>query len=187
MRFVSTDIETLGLDENYCDIIEFGAVIGDLTDCDLFELPAFHCYLTKPNNHYQGDAFAMSMHPKILKRIADREAGYAYMPADCLDEAFGEWLAEQGYSEKEKVIFAGKNFAGFDLRFLKRIGFGQHFKIHHRSIDPGSMFITPEDKEPPGLETCLQRAGIEKKVNHSAIDDAIDVIRCIRYKLSPAD
>lgn len=185
MRYVSLDIETLGLDENHCDIIEFGAVLDDLTDPDPFDLPSFHCYLTKPHNYYKGDAFAMAMHSKILRRIADREKGYTYMPADCLDEAFAEWLVEQKFQENDKVILAGKNVAGFDLRFLKRVGFGQHFKIHHRCIDPGSMFMLPGEKEPPGLDLCLQRAGIDKKVNHTAIDDAIDVIRCVRHKLQP--
>ncbi len=30
MRYVSIDIETLGLDPTCCDIVEFGAVIDDL-------------------------------------------------------------------------------------------------------------------------------------------------------------
>jgi hypothetical protein len=35
---------------------------------------------------------------------------------------------------------------------------------------------------PPDLKTCLKMAGIEKEVSHIALDDAFDVIRCLRFK-----
>ena len=93
MLYASIDIETLGLDENYCDIIEFGCVLDDLSDThDPYTLSRFHCYLTKEGDRYQGEAYAMSMHAQILRRIATREAGYTYMPAELLDECFAEWL-----------------------------------------------------------------------------------------------
>jgi len=186
MRYVSIDIETLGLDPTCCDIVEFGAVIDDF-ESPLKDLPTFHCYLTKPRNIYKGDVYAMFMHSKssIFERIAKREPGYSYIPEDLLDEVFAEWLQEQGYGEKDKIVVAGKNFSGFDLPFLKTIGFGTKTRLHHRVIDPGSMFFDPRiDEVPPGLEDCLKRAGIEKTVDHTAVEDAMDVIRCVRYKFN---
>lgn len=183
MRYVSIDTETLGLDPRTCDVIEFGAVIDDF-ETSLEELPRFHCYLTKPGNLYKGEVYAMYMHSKtkIFERIAKREEGFSYIPSDLLDEVFAEWLESEGYDfEKEKVIVAGKNFSGFDLPFLKSIGFGTKTKLHHRTLDPGSMWFDPlKDNAPPGLEECLKRAGIEKTVEHTSIEDALDVINCIR-------
>lgn len=186
MRYVSIDIETLGLDPSCCDIIEFGAVIEDTDKSPpLEDLPSFHCYLTKPRNIYKGDVYAMFMHSKsgMFERIAKRQEGYSYVPDDLLDEVFAEWLIEQGYGEKDKIVVAGKNFSGFDLPFLKTIGFGTKVRLHHRVIDPGSMYFDPMKHEvPPGLEDCLAMAGIEKEVDHTAVEDALDVIKCVRAK-----
>jgi len=197
MQYVSIDIETLGLNPNTCDTIEFGAVL-DTVDVDyvppLERLPRFHCYLTKPNNVYQGEPYAMWMNASILKRIADREEGFSYVPGDLLDEVFAEWLDDHMVYEdalrkpKQKIVVAGKNFQAFDMRFLRRLGFGNRTRIHHRTLDPGSMFFdVKKDKVPPGLADCLERAGITKEVSHNAVEDAIDVIRCIRYRILDND
>jgi len=182
MRYVSIDIETLGLDPDYCDTIEFGAVFDDLVS-PIEKLPHFHCYITRPQNKYRGEAYAMAMHSKILFRIANRDHGFSYTPYDLLDEVFASWLKDQGFGEDEKIIVAGKNFASFDLNFLKKIGFGNKVNYSHRFLDPGSMFVTSYDNAPPSLKDCLMRAGINKEIDHTALADAVDVIKCIRYKL----
>lgn len=186
-RYVSIDIETLGLDSDYSDTIELGAVIDDLTS-DISDLPRFHAYVTLPDNKYRGEAYAMSMHSTILRRIATREQGYTYIPFDMIGEEFEAWLlTDHGPWPKNKAVVAGKNFAGFDLQFLKQLpGFNTDM-FHYRSLDPGSMFFDPKiDEVPPGLEICLQRAGLNTPVNHTAVEDALDVIRCIRYKVRNA-
>lgn len=182
MRYVSIDIETLGLDPDHCDTIEFGAVLDDLVT-PIEELPRFHCYLTRPDNRYRGEAYAMGMHSTIIKRIANRDHGFTYTPYDLLDEVFASWLTTQGFGNEEKIVIAGKNFPAFDLNFLKKIGFGNKTKYNHRFLDPGSMFLTHSDNQPPSLKECLYRSGVEKEVDHTALADAIDVIKCIRYKL----
>lgn len=179
-RFVSVDIETLGLNEN-CSMIEFGAVLDDLKT-PIKQLPRYHCYVTVPEGALLvGEPYAMAMHSKILMRIAKREEGYSYVPEDLLDENFGNWLKAHGYTGK--IVVAGKNFQNFDMKFLSQVGFAKSFKLSHRELNPGSMFYDPKiDREPPSLETCLKRAYVEKTVDHTAVEDAIDVIRCIRYK-----
>jgi len=184
MKYGSIDIETLGLDPKTCDTIEFGCVLEDTSvQMALEELPRFHCYLTRPRNLYKGDVYAMFMHSKsgMFERIAKRTEGFSYIPFDLLDEVFADWLQEQGI--EGKLTVAGKNFAGFDLQFLKEIGFGCRTELDHRTIDPGSMWFNPaEDESVPNLQICLERSGVRKGVAHTAVEDAIDVIRCIRAK-----
>ena len=182
MKYVSLDIETLGLDPSHDDVIEFAAVIDDF-ESPIEDLPKLHCYVTRPDNNYRGNAYAMSMHPVILRRIATREDGYGYVPSDYLAEYFADWLASHDLNYK--IVFAGKNFGAFDMQFLLRLDFGSHVKIHHRSLDPGSMYFDPKiDEVPPDMQECLMRAGIATSVTHKALDDALDVIRLIRHKYS---
>ena len=193
MKYISIDIETLGLDDDWCDVIEFGAVIDDLKT-PIEELPRFHTYVTKSDDRYRGEPYAMAMHQTILKRIAKREEGWLYTPADMLAGAFYEFVRENYFKdeplycdkrEQMKVNLAGKNFALFDNLFLTKpeINLWKNVKFHHRIIDPGSMYLRLEDEVVPGLETCLQRSGVEKSVQHTAVEDAIDVIMAVRSRL----
>ncbi|CAE7860239.1 hel308 [Symbiodinium microadriaticum] len=187
MKYVSIDIETLGLDPEWCDVIEFGAVIDDLAS-PIETLPRFHCYITRPGNKYRGEPYAMAMHSKILYRIANREHGFTYTPHDLLDEVFASWLTQhemliEGDPVRKSITIAGKNFATFDLNFLKKLGFGKLSHYKHRIIDPGSMFLKINDQMVPGLKDCMTRANVEGEVDHTAVEDAIDVIKCVRYKL----
>jgi len=135
MQYVSIDIETLGLEPDTCDVIEFGAVLDDLARPPHSGMPTFHCYITKDQDIYQGQPYAMSMHSEKLRRIANREKGFTYLPGDMLDEVFSDWLEGEGVNGT--VVAAGKNFQGFDMRFLRRLGFGKITKLHH----VGSCYI----------------------------------------------
>ena len=42
------------------------------------------------------------------------------------------------------------------------------------------MEIKVTNRGTPSLDECLQRAGINKTVNHTAVGDALDVIRCLK-------
>ena len=181
MKYISVDVETLGLNTERHSLIEVGAVFDDLVT-PIEELPTLHFYVVKDDNCYVGDPFAMSMHQKILKRIASREEGFTYCPEDCVDDYFYDFVC-QHYEKNEKVNLAGKNFGNFDMRVLRRYGFAKLWKMSHRFLDPGSMFLQATDDAVPGLDLCLQRAGINKKVEHTAVEDAFDVVRLVRYKL----
>ena len=69
--YVSIDIETTGLNPMECQILEVGAVIDD--GRALENLPQFHCYVL--HQQIVGSAFALSMHPTILRRIANPGRG----------------------------------------------------------------------------------------------------------------
>lgn len=184
MRYVSIDIETLGLDSEFCDVIEIAAVVDDLKS-NLEELQTYHAYVVDRDNRYRGEPYAMAMHSEILRRIAKWERPHSYVYKADLWSKFKEWICHNGVLNNDssnKALVAGKNFAGFDMKFLTKIGVEPHY-FHHRTLDPGSMFVTKDDLVPPSLDECLKRAGINTSVKHTALEDAFDVVKCVRFHL----
>lgn len=94
-----------------------------------------------------------------------------------------------------KINAGGKNFTGFDKPFLEELNYAGCFeargndvlRISHKALDPAMLFLDPmEDTEMPGLDVCKQRAGLGDTVAHTALDDAIDVIKVTRVGLKEA-
>lgn len=187
MRLVSIDLETTGLDPTCCDVIEFSAVVfdSDKPDVPVEELPTFHAYIVRAV--YQGEPFALGMHAAIFKRIADREPGFTYLTEDELGEAVARWLDSLGFETGDddliRVNATGKNFGMFDMRFLdKNESWRDTIAIVHRVTDPGTLFFDPKrDKKIPDTRECLKRAGLDARVVHTAIEDARNVVRLLRY------
>lgn len=77
---------------------------------------------------------------------------------------------------------AGKNFAGFDKKFLEKLPrWKQVFSIRSRVLDPGILFVDwINDESVPSLDECKKRAGIEGVVTHNAVEDAMDVVMLLR-------
>jgi oligoribonuclease len=77
---------------------------------------------------------------------------------------------------------AGKNFAGFDKKFLEKLPrWKQVFSIRSRVLDPGILFVDwINDESIPSLDECKQRAGIDGVVTHNAVEDAMDVVMLLR-------
>jgi len=189
MKYISIDLEACGLITDRHSILEFGAVLDDLQNpLPIEELPRYHCYFLPINDgDFIGSPYALSMHPKIFRRIAEREEGYDYYSPLKFGYSFKQFLLKNGYeAENDRVIInvAGKNFGSFDLQVLdKQTDLKKHVKIRHRFLDPGAMFATKDDDAVPGTEQCLKLIGEEPHVAHTAIEDAIDVIKLVRYKL----
>ena len=53
-------------------------------------------------------------------------------------------------------------------------------KVSHRFLDPTTLYTDFSKERPPGLQECLDKAGIEKKVKHTSLEDAWDVINLLR-------
>ena len=191
MKYCSIDLEMTGLHPETCDILEMGVVLDDLSNpVPIDELPTFHCYFLPMHEGgtYHGEPFAISMHPTILRRISARESGYDYISPKKIGNTLKKFLTKHGYiEEKGKVTInaAGKNFANCDLRFIEmQTDIPKHVHIRHTILDPGPMYVTKDDDAIPGLGECLRRAGfIDNVVSHTAVADAIDVVKVIRYKM----
>lgn len=178
-KFVSLDIETLGLGID-APIIQFGAVIADWATCEI--LGEFETNL-KHDSYDNCEPFAMSMHPKILREIADGKC----IHINQLASEVHRWLYAYGLTtaamDGPKLTVAGKNAAGFDLPMLRRqcVNWDLCVPCFHRVLDPGPLYWNPNtDLVPPNLDTCLTRAGINgMMVTHTALEDAIDVANVI--------
>lgn len=199
MKILYIDLETTGLDSFRDQVLEIGCVVDDTTrpDVPLEDLPKFHCYIKwEP---VIGNAFALSMHPKILRYIAtdgkdDPGPKVMIYQPDEVSEAFCAWAKDH---LDKSITIGGKNVAMFDTRFLEQLpgfdnvngrieirGVGHNWVSHtikHRVVDPAISFFKPfEDKELPNLDTCLLRAGIEGATDHTAVADCYLVIKLMR-------
>jgi len=191
--YISIDLETTGLDAESNQILEFGAVLEDTNNVlPLDALPTFHCYIKHPGGNITGNIFALNLNAGIitnLKNEKDLKDEYQYLKPDELADAFLAWLKIQGLEIKEKygkfyttITVAGKNFAGFDRKFINKIpGFSSKIRIRQRVIDPAVLFVNwKEDECLPSLDECKEKAGIDGVVTHLAVDDAMDVIKLLR-------
>ena len=181
--YVSIDIETTGLNPHNCQILEIGAVIEDWKT-SISDLSTFHCYVDH-GDPVIGSMYALSMHPKILRRIATEEEGYSYLKPGEVAEKFKEWLLNNGFDPSQRhLTVAGKNFASFDRQFLEMLPhWSALVPMQHRSIDPENLYWDPwlDLEGLPDLKTCMKRAGILGEVVHNAVEDATVVVRLIRH------
>jgi hypothetical protein len=198
MIYCSIDIETTGLNPDNCDVLQFAAVLDDLNNPKPIEqLPSFQTCFFK-DGPIVGEPFALSMNGAILKQIANaqhkrleycEETKQRFMKIENLPDAFACFLLKNSFpldrSGRLKVTVAGKNVAGFDLRFLnaKIKDWGQ-ISMYQRVLDPAILYLDHQnDKVVPDMKTCMERAGISGEVAHTALEDALTVVRLLRYKL----
>lgn len=190
MRFVSIDIETTGLDPETCEVLEIGAVIN--STIDLEGLPTFRYRILRDS--YKGEPYALNMHQDLFKDLATKKRTTGshsvggsrwhkeWYGLECeFPEYFADWLRSWGI-DPTKFTAAGKNFAGFDGPFLKKIKGDVNWC--HRVLDPGSMYARSDDEVVPDTLECCRRAGIRPENipgdPHTAIHDALVVVELIR-------
>ena len=189
MKYASIDIETTGLNAETDQILEFGCVLDDLADRKPLEgLPRFHCYVV--HDTIRGHPRALAMNAEILRRIAERPSGFLYLrPGEVIVE-FKAFLEREGFRTprpeggSKSVTAAGKNFAGFDLRFIEKLpGFRDERLFKQRVIDPAVLYWKEGDEALPDTKACYLRAGMDGTVAHTAVEDALGVVRLIRVKM----
>ena len=153
--YCSIDIESCGISD-ICDIIEFAAVLDDLSQLKpIDELPVFHTYFVKDN--YLREPVALSMHPEIFRRISERDRNkYNFSVATKIGYSFKRFLIQNGYEEdhdKVTITVAGKNFASLPRAFL-------NISLRDFSASPYSKFGCPlsASTNPPELRYFLSTA-----------------------------
>lgn len=194
MKIASIDIETTGLDPETCQILSIGAVIEDTEKKLPFDkIPKFHIAIAR--DFIQGEPFALNMNKELIGLINkynslknptaveefQEEVDLFFTTEELASKYLNTWL--RYHFGTDKITVAGKNFTGFDLKFLQKLPDWDKINIHRRAIDPASLFVDwKTDKELPSLDTCKQRAGLAGVVTHNALEDAYDVVEVLRTK-----
>ena len=200
MKYISLDIETNGTDFETDLILQIGAVAEDTNNpAPLDDLEIFGCYVIHPEEEImKGNPAALEMNEETIHKILNREkykGDYLFLTPDQVTRNFLTWLKNIGYEsgklkDKEivrEIVFAGKNFNGFDRLFLNRLPeWKDRIISKFRALDPATHFINwHTDECPPTLDECKKRAGVEGSVTHDALDDAFDIIEIFRTLYSP--
>jgi DNA polymerase III epsilon subunit-like protein len=210
MKYISIDVETTGIDPETCQILSIGAVIEDtLNPLPFEELPKFHAVIKRENVY--GSLFALNMNKDLIETIVQYSTakdqdekndivnmtGMQFYEEEDVVEALFHFCYDNGLAQHEHIFIptplpsnmpkiylncAGKNFAGFDRKFLEKLPrWKQVFSIRSRVLDPGILFVDWNiDEIVPSLDECKKRAGIEGVVTHNAVEDAMDVVMLLR-------
>ena len=187
MKYISIDTETTGLDPENCQILSFGAIIEDTNNPLPFEkVPKF--YKVMKLRHIQGQPYALNLNKGLIEEIKEGKSENLISPDNFTDEFMG-FLEDNGLfsyeigAKNEKIKVAGKNFSGFDKLFIEKLPRAHTIEFHQRVLDPAALYVDfKNDEWLPNLDTCLERAGVERTVTHNALEDAWDVILTLRNK-----
>lgn len=190
MRYVSIDLEMSGPDPLRHQVLELAAVVEDTrrtAHLPLGELPAFRRALRHPE--ICGTAGALALNAGLLRELADKtraDAPDSCRPDELLPQ-LREFLLANGFKTNKKdclsVVVAGKNFASFDLLFMRQLpGYGTLLKVEPAVLDPASFYLNfHKDSRLPTMLICQARAGqAEPHVAHQALADALEVVRLLR-------
>lgn len=176
MPYLSIDIETTGLNPDTCQILEIGVVWDDWIR-PIAELPTYRRLVI--HDEYRGNPYALALNAALLKQLAGPRQPW-FLKEEEVGEDMAAWLKSCGWDGKNMTP-AGKNFASFDRQFLKRLpGFEKSVGLHHRTLDPAILYWQPDDEKLPDSKTCYQRAGMDEEVAHTAVEDALGVVRLTR-------
>lgn len=177
MLLYSLDIETTGLDFENDQILEIAIIEVDSFD---FSEKRSLC-LRIVHDRIRGQMPALIMNQELIKKIYMRtpEEGVKYVKPGEVSEEIMNFFPD---SLLDTHTFAGKNIASFDIPFLRAKGYlDDMLKIHRRYLDPSILYWDPNtDDSLPNLGLCKKRAGYKPTVNHTALEDARDVVNLIR-------
>lgn len=207
LKYFVIDIETTGLLEgersDEYQMLQFSAIYEDPELQLPFEtIPKFNRFIRHP--YYIGQSYALWLNSDILLKLStdrgkidpDPEIVNSYAQ---LMKDFKDWVLSlnQNAENKTYINCAGKNFGTFDLQFIKKavkqyeITYLEKYPIRfrHKILDPAILYVNDEDETLPGLEKCLERAGVKREiqkdgsiVTHDALLDNWDVIQLFRNK-----
>lgn len=179
MKYFSLDIETSSLTPHPANILSLALVFEDTENpLPLEQLPRLHVLLTNPVKDADNYAVALNRDLFLARDAVSKgkpapEGMITAWNTNCSE--LKDFITQ--HHPSGRAVVAGKNVAGFDLKFLP-----EHVAnlFAHRVLDPGSMYTLPTDKRPPDTAECCRRAGIDDTVTHNALDDALQVIALIR-------
>lgn len=194
MKYVSIDCETTSTDPNKGEILSVGLVIEDTNKVvDLKDLPQIE-FIIDRDRIEGGNIFDLNMNKKLIEKINNynlsknkskfqKDNNCVFVPLDLLSVAVRDFLEDNGLDLNEKINVLGKNYAGFDAKFLEKVpNWNKYIKTHQRVLDPAILFTDfKSDKHLPNLKKCKERANLDVlEVTHRSVEDALDVVKVLR-------
>lgn len=207
--YIALDIETTGLDTEKSHVLQIGWVIDDgVSPLDKLEKGSV---IIKEEEIKYAETFALGMNGWLFQEMSKKDPKYpvhdlgtglahfllAVEKTANLVEAFDKEVGEPKPSKR--VQLAGKNVANFDWPILRNwsrrvkipilsvpemqldIEFWLKTFIDHRFIDVGAVFFEVFGKN-PGFDKINKLIGW-KDINHDALDDAVNVVVALRYRM----
>lgn len=185
--YISLDIETTGLSMN-SQILQVAMVYDDL-ETPIDQLPTFNKKIFyKSFSH--AEPYALMMNAKLIQEMSKgyNKLGQDWTHSDYAMDVALDFMQKFTKDNSEKIVFAGKNVASFDIPMLRSSMKDSPYSIdlfnkicHYKTIDVGSLYFDVF-KENVSLSKINELTG-RKEVSHDALDDAMDVVYAIRHKL----
>lgn len=127
--YLSIDLETTGLDPDFCQTLEIGAVL-DYQDRPIMDCPHFRAVLK--HDRITGDAYALAMNADLLRESID----HGSTPQRAV-ELFICWLEQ--HVGNARLHLLGKNVGSFDVQFLKKLPGFPLDRFSYRHLEVGSL------------------------------------------------
>lgn len=204
--YLALDIETTGLDVEKSQVLQIGWVIDDgISPVGSLERGSV---IVKRKTISYGEPYALAMNQWLFQQMEMKTPKY---PVKNFLRAFYEDLQKAvlttsklaydfdvANGEKrpsERVQIAGKNAGSFDWPIIinnwKAKEFPSHHnleelgqfqkKVDHRFIDVGGAFFDTFGKN-PGFDQ-INKLIQYKDITHDALDDALNVVVALRYRM----
>ena len=185
--YVSIDIETTGI-ADASHILQISAVFDDLktpiSELKRIDIPIMWDKIT------YSEPYALGMNADLFKNMMNKDFK-SYSPKmakyELLDflRAVQEEIGVDDKGRVHKIIVAGKNVASFDIpKLTKFMGYDSDTfsnLIHYKTLDVGSLFYDTfgDNVSLSKINSLTNRP----PVSHNALEDALDVVYAVRYKL----
>jgi len=153
------------------------------------DIPKVHVVV--PHKTIIGEPYALNLNKDLIELINTyhtykgsktdlaKEHSVQFRQLSEVSELIRDFLRINDFNGK--ISIAGKNYLGFDVKFLSKLHGWDLIGWSRRVIDPAVLFIDwTTDDELPDLTTCKKRADIEGVVTHNAVEDAYDVVSLLR-------
>ena len=201
--YLALDIETTGLDVKRVHCLQIGWVIDDGVS-PLAELKKGSVIIDVPEIKY-GEPYALWLNgwifDEMIKASRGKPTKYPVMDirnalfelADAIETAYrkaAEFDRANGEKPK-KVQIAGKNAGSFDMPIIVNNGCADESArpiinrlleyVDHRFIDVGAAFFETFGKN-PGFDQ-INKLIQYKDITHDALDDAMNVVVALRYRM----
>lgn len=179
MKYISIDIKTTGANPETCQIIEFSAVLDDLSKkWNIKDMPKV-CFCIY-HNSIHGELDYLISNKNILEKIKNTKSKDR-ITIEMLPKLFIDWAYANGFSFNEKITLAGNGLGSDAFLFLRKIKSWNFELFNKKILDPSVFWLNPEtDKEIPNLDLCLNRIKVKDNISSDTLENACSIVFATR-------